>query len=102
LHSQKLNNEARSSRDDIWRYFSEGAVVYGHDFQLGTESQFEGESLQVTVVVDVQRLQVFQAANFLWQRRQPVLAHAQIRQLGQLPYGPWQLCQVIGLQDQLL
>lgn len=69
------DDKTRSTGDYFCRDLVQGTIFDRHDLQLGAESQLKGQGLQVRIVVDVQRLQVLQAADLFRQQRQQVFPH---------------------------
>lgn len=81
LKKNYLDNKRGASSHYFSWYLRERAVLDAHDLQIGAQRQFERQVVQIGVVVDVERLEILQGANLLWQEPQAVLANAEIRQV---------------------
>lgn len=76
-----LDNERGASSHYFSWYLRERAVLDAHDLQIGAQRQFKRQVVQIGVVVDVERLEILQGADLLWQKSQAVLTDTEIRQV---------------------
>ena len=73
-----LYHQAGPGSYDLRRYVCQRTILQAEQLQTGAEHQLVRQSVQVRVVVDVERFERLEVADFLHQVAKVVLADAQV------------------------